>query len=96
MQRQQSRRQRREIAEAAEGTGTDPAVLAAGASVMLSWYYFFARGNTEMGLFTGLWPPTILAFASYFEQTRMGRQIERAMGKGGPVREAIDQMMGSR
>ena len=89
-------RERRELAEAAEGTTTDPAILASGASVAMSLYAFFIRGNRETGIFLGLWAPTILAFASYFEQTRMGRKMERALGSNSPIRTAVEQMMGNR
>ena len=70
---------------AAEETGTDPAVMAAAGSVLVSWYFYFVQGDREMGLFTGLWPPTILAFASYFEQTRMSDRLKRATGSDGIV-----------
>lgn len=84
-----------EAAEAAKETGADPAIMAATASVFLSWYFFFVRGDTHRGLFVGLWPPTILAFASYFNQTRMADKVERA-AKGGSVVESLEQMIGSR
>ena len=71
-----------QAATATAETGTDPAVMAAGASVMLSWYYYFVRGDREMGLFVGLWPPTILAFSSYFTQTRMRDKLESSFGLG--------------
>jgi hypothetical protein len=41
---------------------------------------FFIRGNQERGIFIGLWPPTFLAFASYFEQARMHNTIEHLTG----------------
>lgn len=63
--------------EATKRTAIDPIVMASGASVLLSWYYFFARGDAEKGLFVGLWPPTLIAFASYFRQTRMHEMMER-------------------
>ena len=69
-------------AEATAQTGTDPAVVAAGASVLLSWYYYFVRGERHIGLFVGLWPPTILAFASYFQQTRMSDKLDSSIGVG--------------
>lgn len=47
------------------------AVVAAAMSVLYSWYVFFLEGNQRRGIFIGLWPPTILAFASYLEQTDM-------------------------
>lgn len=78
--------------EATEETTTDPAVIAAGASVLLSWHYFFMKGNREWGIFVGLWPPTILAFASYFEQTRMSDMLERASGGAG-LRESVQRMV---
>ncbi|WP_132058556.1 hypothetical protein [Halorussus amylolyticus] len=80
--------------EAAEETSTDIAVIASAASVALSWYQFFVRGDREMGLFVGLWPPTILAFASYYNQ----RRIEEAVKSVGPsrIRESIEGMLSSR
>lgn len=65
--------------EAATETGTDPAVIAAAASVFLAWYEYFVADNKAMGLFVGLWPPTIFAFASYFRQTRMADKLRRMM-----------------
>jgi hypothetical protein len=73
-----------------------PAFLASAASVGLSWYYFFVRGDRERGLFVGLWPPTILAFASYFNQRRMRRQLEAITQPGTTLRNAIDSMMGNK
>ena len=70
-------------------TGLDPAVLAAGVSVILSWYYFFGRGERHLGLFVGLWPPTILAFASYFKQTSMSDTLETATGADIPWVEVV-------
>lgn len=78
MFQQQRSREEEAIEATAEAAGTDPAVIAAGASVLLSWHQFFLRGNREMGLFIGLWPPTILAFASYFTQTKMSDRIRNA------------------
>lgn len=89
------RREEEEVMEAAEETSTDPAVMAAAASVLLSWYFFFFRGDRELGLFVGLWPPTILAFASYFQQTQMSDMVQRAMGKGGVV-ETIERVVQGR
>ena len=76
----------------AERSAMDPAVWASAGSVLLSWYQFFVRGDREMGLFVGLWAPTILAFASYFEQTRTSQAIDRAMGRSGIV-ESIERMV---
>ena len=80
LQERASRIDEEQAAEATTETGTDPAVLAAGVSVLLSWYFFYAKDNQTMGLFVGLWPPTILAFASYFKQTRMSDKLESSIG----------------
>ncbi|SEN63771.1 hypothetical protein SAMN05216388_100477 [Halorientalis persicus] len=85
----------REVTEAAQKTGTDPWVIAAGASVILSWYEFFLRDNKEMGLFVGLWPPTFLAFASYFEQRRMGSVLDRITGRSGVI-DSVERMIQNR
>lgn len=82
--------------QATQETTTDPAVMAAGASVLLSWFYFFVRGDRQRGLFVGLWPPTILAFASYFEQTRMSDRLKHATGAAGSasgIRESVQRMV---
>lgn len=62
-----------------ERTTSDIAVLAAGASVLLSWYEFYYRGRKTQGLFIGLWPPTILAFASYLKQRSMERSLNNSL-----------------
>ena len=84
-----------EIAETAQRTGTDPWVVAAGASVLLSWYEYFLRDNKEMGLFVGLWPPTFLAFATYFEQRRLGALLDRALGRSGFI-DSVERMIQNR
>jgi len=82
------------VEEATRETGTDPAVMVAVASVLLSWYQFYLRGNRQMGLFVGLWPPTILAFASYFEQTRMSDKLKYATESGEEsLRESVSRMI---
>ena len=93
----EQQRQRQQAEAVATETTTDPAIVASAASVILAWYQFFIRGNQEMGLFVGLWPPTILAFASYFNQTRMSNQLRSAMGMGSNgVMDALDQFMRNR
>lgn len=85
--------------QAAEEVGEQimgPAFLASAASVGLSWYYFFLRGERERGLFVGLWPPTILAFASYFNQRKMRQQLQSLTQPGTTLKNAIDSMMGNR
>jgi hypothetical protein len=87
--------ERTDATEVAQKTGTDPWVIAAGASVILSWYEFFLRGNKEMGLFVGLWPPTFLAFASYFEQRRVGSLLDRLTGRSGVI-DSVERMIQNR
>lgn len=60
------------------------------ASVALSWYQFYVRGDKEQGIFVGLWPPTLLAFASYFQQQRMKESVEH--GASGVVTR-VQRMM---
>ncbi|WIV67865.1 hypothetical protein [Natrialbaceae archaeon AArc-T1-2] len=81
-----------EVSEQAFG----PALLVSAASVGLSWYYFFIRGEKQRGLFVGLWPPTILAFASYINQRKMRQQLETLTRPGTTLKNAIDSMMGNR
>lgn len=90
-----SRRQQQQAMQAAEQTSTDPWIMAAAASVMLSWYVFFVAGDRERGIFVGLWPPTFLAFASYFRQTRMHDTMSRAKGGGG-VMDRVERMVQAR
>ncbi|AGB32161.1 hypothetical protein HTG_06335 [Natrinema mahii] len=73
-----------------------PAFVASAASVGLSLYYFFIRGERELGAFVGLWPPTILAFASYFNQRKMRQQLETLTQPGTTLKNAFDSMMGNR
>lgn len=87
--------QQQEAVQAAERTGMDPAVIASLASIALAWYEYFIRGNHDMGLFIGLWPPTFLAFASYFEQTRMSNTLDRALGQGG-LMASVERMIQNR
>ena len=84
----------RSTMEAAEESTTDLAIVASAASVALSWYQFFGRDNKMQGMFIGLWPPTILAFASYFNQKRMEQKM-RSLGPS-RIRESIEQMLSSR
>ena len=81
-----------EVSEQAMG----PALLAAAASVGLSWYYFFLRGERQRGMFVGLWPPTILAFASYFNQRKIRQQLDTLTQPGTKLKDAFDSMMGNR
>jgi hypothetical protein len=89
----QRKSQMQETQEATKRTAIDPMVLAAGLSVVLSWAVFYGKGDKEQGLFIGLWPPTLLAFASYFRQNKLEEKLER-QGASGIVRrvqQAIEQ-----
>lgn len=89
----QNQSQMQETREASKRTAIDPIVWAAGASVLLSWAVFYGKGDKEQGLFIGLWPPTLLAFASYFRQNQMKESIENrgASGIVRRVQQAIEQ-----
>jgi len=65
-----------ESKEAAKQTGMDPVILGSAVSVLLSWYYFYARDDRQQGLFVGLWAPTLIAFDSYFRQTEMYEMLK--------------------
>lgn len=67
---------KRSTMEAIKKPSTNLTMMAAEASVLLSWYEFFYRGNKLRGLFVALWPPTILAFAGYFHQKRMEEKVD--------------------
>lgn len=89
----QNQPQMQEKQEASKRAALDPMVLAAGASVLLSWAVFYGKGDKQQGLFVALWPPTLLAFASYFRQNEMQESIEN-QGASGIVRrvqQAIEQ-----
>ena len=82
-----------EMGDDMETQAMGPAVLASAASVGLSWYYFFLRGDRERGLFVGLWPPTILAFASYFNQRKMRNQLNTLTKPASSIKNTIESMM---
>lgn len=73
-------------------TGTDPLVMGAAASVLLSQYLFFVQGRKQLGVFVGLWPPTFLAFASYFNQQQMSARLEE-FGPGS-IRDSVQKIVG--
>ena len=78
-----------------KAAGPGPKVFAAAASVGLSWYYFFMRGDRQRGIFVGLWPPTILAFAGYFNQRKMRKQLEMITQPGATLKNAIEAQLGA-
>jgi len=72
---------------------TNIAVAAAAGSVLLSWYQFYLRDNRTTGIFVGMWPPTILAFATYFKQRKTERELsDSQMGR---IRDSIERMVES-
>lgn len=81
--------QARDVGEATFG----PAFMAAAASVALSWY-LYATDNRHMALFVGLWPPTILSFASYVRERRIMNSVEQLTSPGESVRDAIESVIG--
>ena len=83
--------------ETATEAGTDLALVASIASVALSWYAFFGRGDRELGLFVGLWPPTILTLANHFKQREFEQRIKMipTAPVGSNVRETIEELMGA-
>lgn len=64
---------------ATKKTAGDPALLAAGGSVLLSLALYYLKGNKQQGIFVGLWAPTFLAFASYFKQKEAAEEAKRAV-----------------
>ena len=70
------RSQREAAEEVGKRTGRDPVIIAAAASVLLSWYQFYVRGNRQHALFIGLWPPTLLAFSNAIRINNISRKVE--------------------
>lgn len=57
----------------------DPVVAAAIGSVLYSWYQFYVKGDTDSGLFVGLWAPTLLAAAGYIQQKDALRKVKQGI-----------------
>lgn len=57
----------------------DPVVAAAMGSVLYAWYQFYIKGDTETGLFVGLWAPTLLSAASYIQQKDAVRKFKQGI-----------------
>ncbi|WP_121742943.1 hypothetical protein [Natronorubrum halophilum] len=99
MESRQQMTEREMSGQAAEEVGEQamgPAFIASAASVGLSLYYFFIRGERQLGTFIGLWPPTILAFASYFNQRKMRQQLDSITQPGTTLKNAFDSVMGNK
>ena len=84
-------------AEAAGEAGADIAMLASAASIALSWYAFFVKGNKQLGMFVATWPPTILTLANHFKQREFEQRIKMipTAPAGSNVRETIEELMGA-
>lgn len=66
------------LEEAPMSVGDPVAVLAVG-SVLFSWYQFYVKGETETGIFVGLWAPTLLAASNYFQQKDLIRRVRNSL-----------------
>lgn len=83
-----------EAGAAAQESTRDPTVMAAVASIGLSWFYFFVRGDREMGLFVGLWAPTLLTLANYVSMAKVQAEIRKITNPGRNIRESVQKMIG--
>jgi len=61
------------LADELEASGLGPAGLASIGSIALALYYYYVRGDEQRGQFVGLWPATILGFATYLKLSRQER-----------------------
>lgn len=98
---QQRRREEQtdEMIGAAERTAMDPTILASVASVLLSWYYFYVRGDKTQGIFIGLWAPTFLSFGSYYRGARMNEMLDKLTHGSGlmaQINEQVDRVLRQR
>lgn len=57
----------------------DPVVALAVGSVLFSWYQFYVKGDTENGIFVGLWAPTLLAASNYIQQKDVIRRVRQGL-----------------
>lgn len=51
-------------------------LIAAGLSILYSWYLFYLEGEKIQGLFVGLWAPSILSISNFVEQTGLTETME--------------------
>lgn len=81
--------------EQTQTRGADLALAASAASVLLAWYQFYLKGNKTQGLFIGLWPPTILAFAGYLNEKaiidKLDQSLLRSTGGFDSIRKMISE-----
>ena len=95
-EQQQQEERTEQVVEGAEKTGMSPLSWAAIGSIALSWYYFFAQDDKQMGLFVGLWPPTFLALGSYFKINEIEQEVQRISRPGSTIRNAVQDVMRNR
>ena len=77
-----------------ERKGGDIALIASAASVLLSWYEFYGRGNKAEGLFVGLWAPTILGFANYLKLRGIEDRLKQTPFFGSDAGKALRRLLG--
>jgi hypothetical protein len=71
-----------DVAETLEKTplaSGDPVTVAAALSVVYSWYLFYLKADKRAGLFVGLWAPTLLGAAAYFQQKELYAKLENGL-----------------
>ncbi len=88
--------EREETAESTFELGADSQLAMAGLSVLLSWYLYHIRGNRQLGLFVGLWPPTQLAFASYMKVTAINNKLEEMMEPRRSMMASFEEMFSNK
>ncbi|TYL38508.1 hypothetical protein CV102_11950 [Natronococcus pandeyae] len=57
----------------------DPVSVLAALSVAFSWYLFYLKEDKTAGLFVGLWAPTLLGAAAYFQQKELYAMLENGL-----------------
>ena len=77
----------------AERKGGDLGLMLSVASVLLSWYEFYGRGNKAEGIFIGLWPPTFMAFATYLKIRGLEDQLESTPFFGSDAGKALRRLL---
>ncbi len=77
----------------AQRKGGDVALVLSAASVLLSWYEFYGRGNKAEGIFVGLWPPTIMAFANYLKIRGIEDRLEQTPFFGSDAGKALRRLL---
>jgi len=92
-----SQKMRGQESDVAAETGTDFALFASVVSVAMSLYAFFGRGDRELGIFIGLWAPTILTLANHFKQRQFEQRLKMIpiAPSASNVRETIEDLLSS-